>query len=76
MCKITKKIKTIKNTKLNKALNSKYWQDYKLTLPCLSQDLFSAALGMALGDAGLHWDGRQAHIKFEQGKKQKDFLFA
>lgn len=56
-------IKKSNNTKDGYALNSKHWQDYKKTLPPLSQHLFTITLGMFLGDAGIRKEGRQAHIK-------------
>ena len=55
--------------------NSKHWQDYKRNLPPINGQLFEIALGMALGDASLPRAGREAHIKFEQGYKQKEFLY-
>ena len=72
---MSKSAKKIKNTKSGYHLNSKHWQDYKRKLPPLSDSLFSSALGMLLGDAGSRRVGREAHMKFEQGKDQKDFLF-
>ena len=40
----------------------------------MSEQLFQIALGMALGDASLPQVGGEAHMKFEQGYKQKEFL--
>ncbi len=67
--------KFIKNTRDGYHLNSAFWQNYKKTLPKLPQDCFETALGMVLGDATMSYRSREALIKFEQGKKQKDFLF-
>lgn len=55
-------------------LNSKYWQDYKKSLPQLPKEIFDIAVGMILGDATMYKVSREAYIKFEQGYKQKDFL--
>ena len=70
---LKKKINNYKN-KFN--LNSKYWQDYKKTLPFLPSHLFESAVGMILGDATMYKVSREAYIKFEQGFKQKDFLYS
>jgi len=67
--------KTIKNTRNGYHLNSPYWQNYKKTLPKLPQDCFDIAVGMILGDATMYYVSREALIKFEQGVKQKEFLF-
>ena len=40
----------------------------------MSEQLFQIALEMALGNASLPRNGREAHMKFEQGYKQKEFL--
>lgn len=66
--------KTINNFKHGFHLNSKYWQDYKHSLPCLPSTLFEIAIGMLLGDATMYKVSKQAYIKFEQGYKQKLFL--
>lgn len=47
----------------------------KKTLPKLPQDSFDIAVGMILGDATMYYVSREALIKFEQGVKQKEFLF-
>lgn len=67
--------KTIKNTRDGYHLNSPYWQNYKKTLPKLPQDRFEIAIAMILGDATMYYLSREALIKFEQGVKQKEFLF-
>ena len=66
----------IKNTRLLKGLSktSKYWQNWKKNNPKLNQYLRSVAIGMILGDAGIHKVGKDAYIKFEQGYKQKLFI--
>jgi hypothetical protein len=35
---------------------------------------FEIAIGMILGDASIYKVSREAHIKFEQGYKQKEFI--
>lgn len=72
MEKLFHKKKTITNSR---DFNSKYWQDYKKTLPALPPHLREIAVGMILGDAGMHRVSREASIKFEQGKIQRDFVF-
>ena len=66
----------INDTRLLKGLpkTSKYWQDWKKNNPKLSQYLRSVAIGLILGDVGLHKVGKEAYIKFEQGYKQKFFI--
>ena len=66
--------KTINNFKNGLNLNSKYWQNYKYSLPKLPCSLFEVAVGMLLGDACMYKVSKQAYIKFEQGSKQKLFL--
>jgi hypothetical protein len=58
-------------------ISSRYWQSYKNTLPPLPQDVFDVAFGMTLGDAGMtrDHDRYEARMKFEQGVKQREFLF-
>lgn len=56
-------------------MNSPYWQNYKKTLPKLPQECFETAVGMILGDARMYYVSKNALIKFEQGVKQKEFLF-
>lgn len=75
MKKTRKHTKTIKNTKQGYHLNSKFWQNYKSTLPSLPQKLFEISVGMILGDATMYHVSREALIKFEQGYKQKEFVF-
>jgi hypothetical protein len=67
--------KRIKNRRDGYHFNSPYWQNYKKTLPKLPQDCFETAVGMILGDATMYYRSRNALIKFEQGAKQKEFLF-
>ena len=64
----------MKNFKHNHHLNSKYWQDYKKTLPLVCEQVFQIAFAMVLSDASIYKTSREAHIKFEQGYKQKAFL--
>lgn len=71
----TKKRRKIKNTRNGYHFNSPYWQNYKKTLPKLPQDCFETAVGMILGDATMYYVSHNALIKFEQGVKQKEFLF-
>ena len=68
--------KSINNIRDNYHLNSKYWQDYKRSLPKLPEESFDLAVGMILGDGTMYRVSREAYIKFEQGYKQKDFLDA
>lgn len=63
-----------KNYRDEKHLNSKQWLLYKESVPELSRKQFEIAVGMVLGDASIQKRGKHAHIKFEQGKKQKEFL--
>ena len=67
--------KTIKNTRDGFHFNSPYWQNFKKTLPKLPQDCFDSAVGMILDDARMYYVSREALIKFQQGVKQKEFLF-
>jgi hypothetical protein len=67
--------KKIKNTLHGYHLNSSYWQTYKQTLPKLPKHLQEIAFGMILGDAGVTHVSKHASMKFEQGYKQKDFVF-
>lgn len=56
-------------------LSSKYWQDWKKTLPIIGDVLFQVVLGIVLGDASIYRVSREALVKFEQGVNQKDFIF-
>ena len=64
----------IRNSRDGYHFNSKHWQLYKKQIPPLEESLFHCAVGMILGDATLSKTHIHAHIKFEQGHKQKDFL--
>ena len=64
-----------KNIRQGYHLNSRYWQEYKASLPCLPDRIFDIAVGMILGDASISKVSREAHIKFEQGYKQEAFLY-
>ncbi len=66
--------KSINNIKNKYHLNSKYWQDYKKSLPLLPQHLIDISIGMILEDASMYKVSREAYIKFEQGYKQKLFV--
>lgn len=57
--------------------NSKYWQDWKKTLPIIdnSSVLFQVILGIVLSDATMYRTSREAIVKFEQGVDQKEFIF-
>lgn len=55
--------------------NSVYWQKVRLNLPALSQVLKEVTIAMVLSDAGMEWRGRDALIKFEQGYRQKNFVY-
>ena len=67
--------KTIKNTKDGFHFNSNHWQEYKKNLPPLPENLFNICIGMILGDGSLFKKSLHSGIKFEQGYKQKDFLY-
>ena len=67
--------KTIKNTKDGFHFNSSHWQNYKKDLPPLPENLFNICIGMILGDGSLFKKSLHSGIKFEQGYKQKDFLY-
>jgi hypothetical protein len=55
------------STKNGYPLNSKYWQDYKRSLPDLPSNLYEIAVGCLLGDACLYRVSKDTKIKFEQG---------
>ena len=55
-------------------LNSRYWRNYKKTLPVLPDELVEIAIGMILGDAHICKINKEAFIRFEQGYKQQAFL--
>lgn len=57
-------------------LSSKYWQDYKKSLPNLPSNLQEIAVGCLLGDACLYRISKDTKIKFEQGYLHKDYLFS
>lgn len=63
-----------KNYKHGYHFNSTYWQNYRKNLPCISKMQFEILFGMILGDACIYKTSVDAHIKFEQGYKQKLFL--
>jgi hypothetical protein len=65
----------IKHTRDGHRFDSPYWQSYKNTLPPLPQDVFEVVFGMVLGDAGMRKKHQEAYMRFEQGVKQRDFLF-
>lgn len=67
--------RNIQNTRDGYHLNSKYWQDWKKNIPMIGDFLFQVSLGMILSDATMYRVSRDAMIKFEQGAKQKEFLF-
>lgn len=56
--------------------NSKYWQDIRIALPMLPAHLFELAIAMTLSDAGIARTSIDAHMKFDNGYKQKDFIYA
>lgn len=62
------------NSKDGHHFSSKYWQDYKKTLPLLSDELIQIAVGMILGDAYICRKNKEAFIKFQQGSKQQAFI--
>lgn len=64
------------HTKDGYPLNSKYWQDYKRSLPNLPSNLHEIAVGCLLRDACLYRVSKETKIKFEQGYIHKDYLFS
>jgi len=60
-------IKPIRNTRDGHNLNSKYWKNWKKSLPLLPLDLTEIAIGMILGDGSIYKKSKDALIKFEQG---------
>lgn len=66
----------LNNIKNGYPLNSKYWQDYKKSLPNLPLNLYQIAVGSLLGDACLYRVSKDTKIKFEQGYMHKDYLFS
>lgn len=58
----------------NNNYNSKYWQEFKKTVPYLSSYLKSVAIGMILSDATILKSGKYALIKFEQSRDQYFFV--
>jgi hypothetical protein len=67
--------KIIKNQRNGHHFNSKFWQTYKSNLPPLPNTCFDIGVGMLLGDATMYHVSREAYIKFEQGWKQKAFVY-
>lgn len=69
-------MKNIRNTRDGYHLNSKYWQEWKQTLPEIipSSILFQALIGIILSDATMYYTSREALVKFEQGVSQKEFI--
>lgn len=55
--------------------NSSHWKAIRLALPMLPAHLFEIAVAMTLSDAGIVRTSIDAHMKFEQGYKQMDFIF-
>lgn len=66
-------MKEMKEIKIN--YNSKYWKNFKSTVPELPEFLFSVLLGTLLGDACMYKRGINANVKFEQSLKHKEYLF-
>ena len=67
--------KAARNSKDGYHFNEKHWQLYKEQVLPMNSSLFECAVGMVLGDATMAKPYKTAHIKFEQGYKQKDFVF-
>lgn len=55
--------------------NSLYWKNIRNSLPMLNPVLMEIAVAMVLSDAGLAWTSADAHMKIEQGYKQKDLVY-
>ena len=54
--------------------NTKYWKNYKESLR-EEKELREVYIGCMLGDATLSQRGEKASIKFEQGLRNKEYLF-
>ncbi len=67
-------IKAINNRRDGYHFSSKYWQDYKKTLPPVPVSLIEVLVGMILGDATVFKQSKEAGVKFEQGYKQHSFM--
>ena len=65
----------VNNFKHEHHLNSRYWRNYKKTLPVLSDELVEIAIGMILGDAYICKINKEAFIRFEQSYKQQNKFF-
>ena len=52
-----------------------YWKEYKSKLDNISNDLYEIYVGCMLGDATLRVRGDKSSIKFEQGYKNRDYLY-
>lgn len=63
-----------KNSRDGYHYNTPYWKDHFRDLPMLDPVLLQTVVGMILGDASLSKQGVSAHVKFEQGYQQKEFV--
>jgi len=64
-----------KDTRDGYHYNSNCWQSHFKALPALKPELLEVLVGMVLGDAALAKQGSSSHVKFEQGYKQKAFVY-
>lgn len=60
--------------KNGKHILSKYWQDWKLDQPSLTEFQYSVLIGMILSDACIIKTNKYPYVKFEQGYAQKEFI--
>lgn len=67
--------KSIKNIRDGFHVNSKYWQNWKKSIKGFSESEKQLFIGIILSDATIYRVSKEARMKFEQGKDQKDFLY-
>lgn len=67
--------KDLRNMRDGHHHRSKYWQDYRKSLPELPSILMEIAIAMVLSDAAIARTSKDAHMKIEQGYKQKEFVY-
>lgn len=65
----------MKNRREGHHHNSIYWKEYKSKLYKISDVLLEVYVGCMLGDATLRVKGNKCSMKFEQGYKNRDYLY-
>ena len=78
LIKVRKKgrdIKAMKNRREGHHHNSRYWKEYKSKLYNMTDMIFEVYVGCMLGDATLRVKGNKCSIKFQQGYKNRDYLY-